>query len=75
MTHLKKQEQLDDNIFVPANLEENNLTSDDIDQNDDVNFEQPFNKLIPFSVIPVGIDSFIIFRIFYYRFLIIIIIL
>lgn len=44
MTHLKKQEQLDDNIFVPANLEENNLTSDDIDQNDDVNFVNELHK-------------------------------
>ena len=38
MTHLKKQEQLDDNNFVPANLEENNLTSDDINHDDDVEF-------------------------------------
>ena len=30
MTHLKKQEQLDNNNFVPAQLEENTLTSDDV---------------------------------------------
>ena len=35
MTHLKKQEQLDNNNFVPAQLEENNLTSDDVI--DDIN--------------------------------------
>ena len=35
MTHLKKQEQLDNNNFVPAQLEENTLTSDDVI--DDIN--------------------------------------
>ena len=47
MTHLKKQEQLDYNNFVPANLEENNLTSDDInynDDDDDVNFINARNE-------------------------------
>ena len=39
MTHLKKQEQLDNNNFVPARLEENTLTSKDVDKDmDNVTF-------------------------------------
>ena len=41
MAHIKKQEHMDNNNFVPTMLEENNLTSDDVEPT-----EVPVDNLI-----------------------------
>ena len=53
MTHLKKQEQLDNNNFVPAGLKENNLTSDDIDHSNNVGFVAELRQDIDTSPDPL----------------------